>query len=118
MRNFINMITESAVSLNFSTSEDCWEFEGFGVYASMMGHQDQTMPTSVSIYEFTSTNSGSGNGEKALRWLRDNGVEFIGVDDPGDPEENPESWGFWSAMCEKGLIDQMADEDGDIIYKK
>ena len=108
MRKWIEIIREAdePITFEFDPSEDAYRFDGFGVYAILLGGS--------TICEFGSSESGQGNGEKAIRWLKDH-CEELCVSDPGEP--GTDSFGFWAAMCRKGLIDAMEDEHNNIIYQ-
>ena len=107
MRHYMDIIREAnEPTLQFDPREDAWVFQGFGVHTVLVGDPEHNLGVS----EFTSTQHGSGNGERALRWLKQH-CPKIGAYDPGQP--GTDSYGFWKRMVEKGLIDWMEDEDGD-----
>lgn len=115
-QTFLPMLRKETVSesletepkLTFNPREGVWEFEGFSVYADLVGDPKKN----VGVSSFTSAESGNGNAERALRWLKQK-CRRVGVYDPGAPDTD--SYGFWKRMVEKGLIDWMEDEDGDPI---
>lgn len=104
MRRFINII-ETAENPHLETRDGELHFVGFGVDAVITGEPD----VGCSIYEFTSSDDGKGNGTKAIRWLKAH-FGYISVIDPGTPEKNPESYGFWKQLYDQGLIDRMEYE--------
>jgi hypothetical protein len=110
MRNWIDLFENSEPTLEFDHREDCWTFNGFHVYAELLGDPKQCL----GIMSFSSGESGQGNGERAMRWLKEH-VPAIHVYDPGQP--GTEAFAFWKRMCDKGIIDSMEDEDNNIIYR-
>lgn len=112
MRKYIDIVeSQSAPILEYDPSEQAYVFTGYDVRAVMMG----TPEKGVLIYEFSSQSAGSGNGERALRWLQAN-YASIEVSDPGEP--GTPSRAFWDRMCDKGLVDAMEDDANNVIYRK
>ena len=108
MRKWIALVENAEPSLMFNTNEDCWIFTGFGVYGELLGDPEN----SLGIASFSSETPGKGNGERALRWLKDH-CPLVGAYDPG--ETGSDSYAFWSRMHEKGLLDWAVDDSGDPI---
>lgn len=107
MRHYMDIIREATEpTLQFNEREGVWEFYGFEVHVELLGDPKRNLGVS----SFTSMQNGKGNGERALRWLKQH-CPKIGAYDPGAP--GTDSYGFWKRMVEKGLIDWMEDEDGD-----
>jgi len=111
MRNWINLVESTEPTLTFNNRENCWDFEGFSVHGELLGSPDSCLGVS----SFSSLQSGQGNGEKALRWIKTQ-CPLLHVYDPGQPGDD--SFAFWHRMCEKGIVDTMEDEDGNVIYRE
>ncbi len=97
--------------LVYNDREGVFNFYGFGVWAELTGVKKRY----AWIESFSSAAPGQGNGRKAIKWLT-NYFKRIGVNDPGVPDENPDSFAFWKKLCAEGLIAQMQAEAGGIIY--
>ena len=93
--------------------EDMFEFSGFGVVAEIDIDPKKRW---VSIYSFSSHEQGRGNGRSAVAWLKKR-FKHVVVNDPGLPDTNPGSFSFWKKMCDEGLISDMFDENGVLIYQ-
>ena len=70
---------------------------------------------SCEILEFTSLHPRMGNGRAAVEWLRRR-FATVGVNDPGNEEDAPESFAFWRSVARHGLVDYMLDGNGVEIY--
>lgn len=112
MRKWIDLLESDTPSLVFDHAEDCWEFNGFGAHALLLGDPD----TCLGVMSFTSCDKGQGNGERALRWIKEHAkCPAIHVYDPG--ERGTDSFLFWEKMCQRGLVNSMEDADMNIIYR-
>ena len=69
----------------------------------------------LTIHEFTSFSGGQGNGERAVRWLKNKCGSLL-ISDPGTKHDSPNALAFWTNLCSKGLIDEMIDREGSVIY--
>lgn len=90
--------TDSVV--NFKDSNGCYGEAEFG-------------ENFVSIYWFSSSETGKGNAEKTLRELKQmyNMISVIGA----GRYEDDLSMTFWKRMLEKGIVDYVEDDEGQEV---
>lgn len=71
----------------------------------------------LTISEWSSHIPSHGNAERALRWLRDQGYGFIAANGVGTIEDGvgDVATDFWLHMAEKGLVDELIDDDGNLL---
>jgi len=74
------------------------------------------LETYVQIYSFSSHHSGNGYGRRAVDWLRTT-IGPVSVVDPGTPDVNPSSFGFWKKLADEGLIHRMEDAENNEIFR-
>ena len=67
------------------------------------------------IYEFSSHSPGKGNAAKSLQWLR-NHFSHIAVSGIGSEEDDP-SWKFWFNIAEKGLVNELYDDELNRVWR-
>lgn len=111
MREIINLV-EPFSTENFSEIDS-----GLHEYADDAIHAEVGLGDGGAIiHSLTSLEPGRGNGRTFVAWLK---TRFgrVGVSDPGDPETSPEAFAFWSRLAEEGLVDEMEDDSGRIIFK-
>lgn len=88
-----------------------WSYDDGSVLATL----NTEMGAWCTIEEFSVRNPGMGHGAQAVAWLKQR-FRFLSVDDPGSEVASPDAFAFWRRMAEKGLIDQMCDDLGTVIF--
>lgn len=92
--------------------EDWYEYRDGDVIALL----NSNLANWCEINEISSFEPGQGNGRKAVEWLRAK-FNIVNVNDPGNEIDSPAAFSFWRRLTEAGLIAEMTDENGNVIYR-
>src|SRR5262245_53426959 len=96
--------------MDVDDSEDCWRSADGSVCAEI---DSVTGSDQCQVWNMVAGERRKGNGRRAMEELRAQFrfIRIIGCGEPNEPQRL-----FWDAMAREGLVDELMDIDGHMVW--